>query len=327
MPPRKKTPTAASGSAVVVDTIWQVHREIDDEFGTSDEVRGTYYLFSEARAAAKADLLSEWDLDAFETYPSPSPSPSPSRSRNENENENGGSDGDQQFELEATFIEGELARVWVEKIKLPPWPGVAQLPLAEITNRTDQGPTARSRAPAPAPVPVPAQVPAPAQAPAPALPGKVYIILESTTEHHTDRVGRTKIQSKFAYTSLKEANAAAYKVYKKKHHSPFEEDYYNDGSETECFHGEKRVAMGKIDFWYVDVKEMDLVVPKVKQPRGAAAGGGGGKGKKRASTGGNGTTAGASASTSASAGSSKKQRTSLSGATAGGDIVDLTADD
>ncbi|OCF76551.1 hypothetical protein I204_02248 [Kwoniella mangroviensis CBS 8886] len=45
-----------------------------------------------------------------------------------------------------------------------------------------------------------------------AQPETVYIILEHTYEHDQDRKGRTKVPTKFAYSSIHEANQAAYKI-------------------------------------------------------------------------------------------------------------------
>ncbi|OCF38875.1 hypothetical protein I317_07324 [Kwoniella heveanensis CBS 569] len=198
------------------------------------EFRGIYYSFREAKAAARGDLLTEWDRDFFVGY--------------EEDEEN--SDADRRFEINAECPEGETMRVYVEEYTLPPRPGTlvpapstatapapAGRPLADISESLAQRSSASAARAQPSGPPT-----------TPTLPSKVYIILESTTEHHTDRQGRTKVQSKFAYTSLREANAVAYKVYCKKHlASCEEEDNGNDDSETGCFKGSKMVARGRID--------------------------------------------------------------------------------
>ncbi|WVF70163.1 hypothetical protein IAT40_004951 [Kwoniella sp. CBS 6097] len=300
--------TSLISSASREEPIWHVFREFIDEAQRQVGItlQSSHWSFNEAKEAVRANLAAECPREYF------------ARLREIREWNN---DALGKFGIEAVGTNGEHIIVLVRPntVPLQPLRGSPAQPLTDITNATRDHAT-RALQPQRQPLPQHAPIPAPTINLAPPLPGKVYIIVESTTEHHTDRQGRTKVRFKFAYTSCKEANAAAYKVYSKKHPGACEEECDDESSETRCFHGEKRAARGKIDTWYIDVKEMDLVVSKVKQPRGWA---------KRASTGGPGLGPAAAVANTTGGSASKKQRNSLSGAsaTAGGSgIVDLTGD-
>ncbi|OCF59196.1 hypothetical protein L486_03698 [Kwoniella mangroviensis CBS 10435] len=136
-----------------------------------------------------------------------------------------------------------------------------------------------------------------------AQPETVYIILEHTYEHDQDRKGRTKVPTKFAYSSIYEANQAAYKILISRGGVDQDGTMKDPNCHTECFSGEHMFMTGRNYTCFVEVKEMKMVYPK--QPKT--------KGKKRASTG---VTSGKELGQQDGKGQKKQKKTS--------DVVDLT---
>ncbi|KAK6904120.1 hypothetical protein I203_107635 [Kwoniella mangroviensis CBS 8507] len=122
-----------------------------------------------------------------------------------------------------------------------------------------------------------------------AQPETVYIILEHTYEHDQDRKGRTKVPTKFAYSSIHEANQAAYKILISRGGVDQDGTMKDPNCHTECFSGD----------------EDGLSQTTPKQPKT--------KGKKRASTG---VTSGKELGQQDGKGQKKQKKTS--------DVVDLT---
>ncbi|WRT65115.1 uncharacterized protein IL334_002057 [Kwoniella shivajii] len=141
-------------------------------------------------------------------------------------------------------------------------------------------------------------------------PDKAYIILEHHFDHHTDRKGRTKIVSKNAYSSVYEANQAAYKVFQSR--DGYLDYVYDEDSRTECFSGEKRDAGRLIDTLWIEVKEMKMNYPKIPKGRKST------QGKKRPSDGAT-TSVASTTGADVSGTQAKKQKQSKN-------VVDLTRD-
>ncbi|WWC59099.1 uncharacterized protein I303_101647 [Kwoniella dejecticola CBS 10117] len=113
--------------------------------------------------------------------------------------------------------------------------------------------------------------PLPASQQTPSQPEYIYIIVETVHEYYNDRKGYSKVLSKFAYSTVFEANQAAQKLLDKK--GGYRD--YDEGrdSHIDCFWGRSRNITDKIDLYAIKVQEMKMVYPKIP------------KGKKRTSAG------------------------------------------
>ncbi|KAJ9122027.1 hypothetical protein QFC24_004254 [Naganishia onofrii] len=105
-----------------------------------------------------------------------------------------------------------------------------------------------------------------------ALPTKCYIITGTELDHHTDRKGRMKLPTKQAYSTLKEANAAAFTHLISRYDSTpdpgSQPEYQHAESETELFVGSFTPLTRNVFEYVVRVKEFKMNYPKVPKQRG-----------------------------------------------------------
>ncbi|KAJ9120608.1 hypothetical protein QFC22_002537 [Naganishia vaughanmartiniae] len=105
-----------------------------------------------------------------------------------------------------------------------------------------------------------------------ALPAKCYVITATELDHHTDRKGRMKLPTKQAFSTLKEANAAAFSHLINRYDSTSDPigqpEYQNKESETELSQGSFIPAVRNVHEYVVRVREFKMNYPKLAKERG-----------------------------------------------------------
>ncbi|KAG8995618.1 hypothetical protein FRB95_011383 [Tulasnella sp. JGI-2019a] len=210
--------------------IYHVMRHTDDRHmgGEYTTLRGTHWTLKEANAAVRQDLIKEWSMDTFVEY----------------EEE---VDDDGIVEITATFPEGEIMRVYVDKKPAP-----------KPKSKPPVNPAVKEHMAHPATT----MIVEPLKA--------VWIVVQTDYQHHTDRKGRSHVVSDDAYDSLKAANEAAREALLETCGAEINsDDEYNEdsieigpeenrGSATKGYKGSVYVAEDDRDNVKVEVKRLTL---------------------------------------------------------------------
>ncbi|KZP14076.1 hypothetical protein FIBSPDRAFT_868683 [Athelia psychrophila] len=207
--------------------MYHVLRHCSDE---GAELRGSYWTVEEANAAARRDLLNEWDRDDFDMYDVTS-------------------DSDGMVDIEANIPDGQNMHVYIQKKRAP-------LPPKSKTSSSNK----RGR--------VMASDADPDVHPHALAPKHIWIIMQTDYEHHTDEQGRCHLASYTSFVSLSEANKAARDLLLEAAGIEDEEEMdvelneVNTGSAKKPYVGYAYVLQDEVDHIQMEVHKMLLSCSK-----------------------------------------------------------------
>jgi len=207
--------------------IYHVLRHCSDE---AAELRGSYWTVEEANAAARRDLLDEWDSDDFDMY-------------------DVSSDSDGMVDIAANVIDRQGIHVYIQKKRAPPPPKL-KTPSSNGRGRgkvanldTDVHPHALA-------------------------PKHIWIIMQTDYEHYKDEQGRSHMASDTAFDSLVDANEMARDLLLEAAEVEDEEDMdmelneVNTGSAKKPYVGYAYVQQDDVDHIKMEVREISLSCSK-----------------------------------------------------------------